>query len=115
MSTQIAAAPIQLTDNAVAKVKQFSEENADYREKLFRVFIEGGGCSGFQYGFAFDDRRDGDLSFDLGGVEVLVDPMSLQYLAGSTVDYVDALTGAGFKVVNPNATTSCGCGKSFNA
>jgi iron-sulfur cluster insertion protein len=115
MSTQTAQIPIDLTEAAAAKVRQFSEQTEEYRGKSFRVFIEGGGCSGFQYGFAFDERRDGDLSFDVGGVELLIDPMSLQYVAGSTVDYVDGLSGAGFKITNPNAKTSCGCGMSFNA
>jgi iron-sulfur cluster insertion protein len=108
-------APIQVTEAAIAKVKLFAGQNDEYRGKTFRVFVEGGGCSGFQYGFAFDDRREGDQCFDVGGLDVLIDPMSLQYLAGSTVDFVEDLRGAGFTVTNPNAKTSCGCGQSFNA
>ena len=107
--------PITVTDSAVAKVRFFAEQNEEYKGKAFRVFVEGGGCSGFQYGFAFDDKRDGDQTFDIGGLEVLIDPMSLQYLAGSTVDFVEDMRGAGFTVNNPNAKTSCGCGSSFNS
>ncbi len=83
--------------------------------KSFRVFVEEGGCSGMQYGMVFDEKRAGDLASEQHGVEVLVDPVSAQYLRGTVVDFSDALTGGGFKISNPNAKQSCGCGKSFEA
>lgn len=83
--------------------------------KNFRVYVEQGGCSGMQYGMVFDERRDGDLASEQHGVEVLVDPISAQYLRGTVVDFSDALTAGGFKITNPNAKESCGCGKSFTA
>ena len=82
---------------------------------MLRVFISGGGCSGFQYGFTFDeDIEDGDLSVEKGGVQLVVDPMSLQYLMGAEVDYTENLQGAQFVIRNPNASTTCGCGSSFS-
>lgn len=79
-----------------------------------RVFVQGGGCSGFQYGMALDgNQRDNDIAFDLHGVKVLVDEISIQYLTGATVDYEENLMGGGFKIENPNAVSSCGCGSSF--
>jgi iron-sulfur cluster assembly accessory protein len=83
--------------------------------KHFRVYVEQGGCSGMQYGMVFDEKRDGDLAAEQHGVEVLVDPISAQYLRGTVVDFSDALTAGGFKITNPNAKESCGCGKSFTA
>jgi iron-sulfur cluster assembly protein/iron-sulfur cluster insertion protein len=83
--------------------------------KNFRVYVEQGGCSGMQYGMVFDDKRDGDIASEQNGVLVLVDPVSAQYLRGTVVDFSDALTAGGFKITNPNAKESCGCGKSFNA
>jgi iron-sulfur cluster assembly protein len=83
--------------------------------KNFRVYVEQGGCSGMQYGMVFDEKRDGDLASEQHGVEILVDPISAQYLRGTVVDFSDALTGGGFKISNPNAKQSCGCGKSFEA
>jgi iron-sulfur cluster assembly accessory protein len=83
--------------------------------KNFRVYVEQGGCSGMQYGMVFDEKRDGDLASEQHGVEVLVDPISAQYLRGTVVDFSDALTAGGFKITNPNAKESCGCGKSFTA
>ena len=80
-----------------------------------RIYVEGGGCSGFQYGFQFDSSRDGDRIFDFDGFRLLVDPFSNHYLGGAQVDYVDGLDGAGFRVQNPQATGSCGCGHSFSA
>jgi len=83
--------------------------------KNFRVYVEQGGCSGMQYGMVFDEKRDGDLISEQHGLEVLVDPISAQYLRGTVVDFSDALTAGGFKITNPNAKESCGCGKSFTA
>ena len=83
--------------------------------KHFRVYVEQGGCSGMQYGMVFDEKREGDLASEQHGVEVLVDPISAQYLRGTVVDFSDELSGGGFKITNPNAKESCGCGKSFNA
>jgi len=88
------------------------EENPELK---LRVFVTGGGCSGFQYGFSFDEKQnDGDLAIEKGGIKVVVDPLSLQYLMGSKVDYTEGLQGARFIVDNPNAETTCGCGSSFS-
>ena len=88
------------------------EENPDLK---LRVYITGGGCSGFQYGFTFDEKvNDGDMTIENSGVTLVVDPMSLQYLIGGVVDYTEGLEGARFFVNNPNATTTCGCGASFS-
>jgi iron-sulfur cluster assembly accessory protein len=83
--------------------------------KNFRVYVEQGGCSGMQYGMVFDEKRDGDLASEQHGVEIVVDPISANYLRGTVVDFSDALVGGGFKISNPNAKQSCGCGKSFEA
>src|SRR5277367_3932642 len=83
--------------------------------KYFRVYVEQGGCSGMQYGMVFDEKRGGDLAAEQHGVEVLVDPISANYLRGTVVDFSDAMVGGGFKITNPNAKESCGCGKSFEA
>jgi len=104
-----------LTDKAIDKVKYFAQSMPDSLNKPLRVFVQGGGCSGFQYGFTFDEKKDGDAVMEQGGITVLVDPMSAQYLKDATVDYVEDFRGAGFSVTNPNATGGCGCGKSFNA
>ncbi|MEM9257205.1 MAG: iron-sulfur cluster insertion protein ErpA [Pseudomonadota bacterium] len=105
---------INLTPSAVAKVRDLVEEEQNGELKL-RVFITGGGCSGFQYGFTFDEiAADDDTAIESEGVTVLVDPMSFQYLVGSEVDYTEGLEGSRFVVNNPNATTTCGCGVSFS-
>ena len=83
--------------------------------KNFRVYVEPGGCSGMQYGMVFDEKRDGDLSAEENGVTILVDPISANYLRGTVVDFSEELVGGGFKISNPNAKQSCGCGKSFEA
>ena len=103
---------IQLTPAAVEQVRliQGQPENAG---KALRVYVEQGGCSGMQYGMTFDEPRDGDLLADQGGVRAVVDAFSAQYLRGAMVDFSDELTGGGFKLTNPNAKQSCGCGKSF--
>jgi iron-sulfur cluster assembly accessory protein len=105
---------VGLTTRAAAECKSLLAlpENAG---KSYRVYVEQGGCSGMQYGMVFDEKRDGDLAAEQHGVEVLVDPISAQYLRGTVVDFSDALTAGGFKITNPNAKESCGCGKSFTA
>jgi iron-sulfur cluster insertion protein len=101
------------TDAAATKVKNLIEEEENPALKL-RVYVTGGGCSGFQYGFSFDEElADDDTVIENMGVNLVVDPMSYQYLVGSTVDYSEGLKGAQFTVNNPNATTTCGCGSSF--
>ena len=107
------AAPLIFTDAAAGKVSELlaEEENPDLK---LRVFISGGGCSGFQYGFTFDEKvEEGDTRIEKSGVTLLVDPMSIQYLMGAEIDYRDDLEGAQFVIRNPNATTTCGCGSSF--
>ncbi|MGA8258890.1 MAG: iron-sulfur cluster insertion protein ErpA [Arenicellales bacterium] len=108
-------APVDFTNSAAAKVKALIEEEDNDALKL-RVFIQGGGCSGFQYGFTFEEeRQDDDTAVEKGGVTLLIDPMSLQYLMGAKIDYKEDLEGARFVINNPNATTTCGCGSSFSA
>jgi iron-sulfur cluster insertion protein len=107
---------LSLTDAAIEKVKFFATTMPDSQNKPLRIFVQGGGCSGFQYGFQFDEKRDGDNVIDQGGITVIVDPQSATYLKDAKVNYVEDFRGAGFAVENPNATGgSCGCGKSFNA
>ncbi|MYM63263.1 iron-sulfur cluster insertion protein ErpA [Pseudomaricurvus sp. HS19] len=104
---------VLVTDNAVAKVKSLIEEEANEELKL-RVFVTGGGCSGFQYGFTFDELvADDDAVIERGGITVLVDSMSYPYIAGSEVDYQEGLQGSRFVIQNPNASSTCGCGASF--
>ena len=103
------------TDSAAAKVGELIREEANPNLKL-RVFVTGGGCSGFQYGFTFDENiEEGDTQVANGGVTLLIDPMSVQYLLGAEIDYREDLEGAQFVIRNPNATTTCGCGSSFSA
>ncbi len=102
------------TDNAASKVKQLIEEEGNADLKL-RVFVSGGGCSGFQYGFTFDEvTNEDDTVLDKNGVQLLIDPMSYQYLVGAEIDYSEGLEGAQFVIKNPNATSTCGCGSSFS-
>jgi len=102
------------TDAAASKVKDLIEEEKNDSLKL-RVFVSGGGCSGFQYGFTFDEKtQDGDTKIEKNGVTLLVDPMSFQYLSGAEIDYKEDLEGSQFVIKNPNATTTCGCGSSFS-
>ena len=106
--------PLVFTDAAALKVKNLIEEEGNPDLKL-RVYVTGGGCSGFQYGFTFDEAlADDDTTIEKDGVLLLVDPMSYQYLVGSTVDYSEGLQGAQFVVTNPNASSTCGCGSSFS-
>ena len=105
---------VNLTQNAVKEIKSLltKTENAG---KNLRLYIEEGGCSGMQYGMVFDEKRDGDLISEKDGVSVLIDPISANYLRGAIVDFSDSMTAGGFKITNPNAKQSCGCGKSFQA
>jgi iron-sulfur cluster insertion protein len=107
--------PLVFSDAAATKVKQLIDEEGNPELKL-RVFVTGGGCSGFQYGFTFDEAvNEDDTSMQKGGVTLLIDPMSLQYLAGAVIDYQESIEGAQFVIKNPNATSTCGCGSSFSA
>jgi len=105
---------LSLTEAAVAKVKDFAARMPDAAGKSLRVFVQGGGCSGFQYGFTFDDARADDHRVAAQDLTVLVDPASATRLNGATVNWVEDMRGAGFSVENPNATGGCGCGKSFS-
>lgn len=115
MEIETASEPvIQLTESAAQEVKTLlaRPENAG---KVLRVYVEKGGCSGMQYSLVFDEQRPDDLTAEMRGVSVLVDPFSAQYIRGAVVDFSDSLTAGGFKISNPNARQSCGCGKSFTA
>ena len=106
--------PLNFTTAAAAKVRELVQEEGNAALAL-RVYIQGGGCSGFQYGFEFDENRaEDDLAVDTDNVTLLVDPLSLQYLMGAEVDYSESLQGAQFVIRNPNAKTTCGCGSSFS-
>ena len=106
---------VTLTEDAATEVKSMQAKNENDAGKPLRVYVEGGGCSGMQYGMVFDEQREGDIVHDFYGVSVLVDEFSSQYLRGTVVDFKDTLNDGGFKISNPNAKESCGCGKSFNA
>ena len=106
---------VNLTENAATEIKSMLAKQGENAGKALRVYIEAGGCSGMQYGMVFDEKRPDDLASEFYGVSVLVDPFSANYLRGSVVDFVDSLNGGGFKISNPNARQSCGCGKSFEA
>jgi len=106
--------PLIFTDAAAHKVRELIDEENNPALKL-RVYISGGGCSGFQYGFTFDEQRaEDDLALEKDGVTLVVDPLSLQYLMGAEIDYTESLSGAQFVIRNPNAKTTCGCGSSFS-
>ena len=108
-------APVIFTDSAATKVKELIIEEGNAELKL-RVFVSGGGCSGFQYGFSFDEvKNDDDTVLEKDGVMLLIDPMSYQYLVGAEIDYTEGLEGSQFVIRNPNATSTCGCGSSFSA
>ena len=108
-----AATPILVTDAAIRRAQVLIEEEENPELKL-RVFVTGGGCSGFQYGFSFDENKnEGDMEISEEGVRILIDPMSFQYLMGAEIDYLEGLQGARFVINNPNAKTTCGCGASF--
>jgi iron-sulfur cluster insertion protein len=107
-------AEVRLTDNAVRRVAELrAQENVP--DAFLRLAVSGGGCSGFQYGFSFDDaRQDGDVAFERGGVTIVVDDVSLELVKGAEIDFVEDMMGASFQVRNPNAASSCGCGNSFS-
>ncbi len=108
-------APLLFTDNAAVKVQQLIKDE-DNEDLMLRVFVQGGGCSGFQYGFTFDEnQQEDDTVVENQGVKLLIDPMSYQYLVGAEIDYSEGLEGSQFVIRNPNATTTCGCGSSFSA
>jgi len=104
---------VTLTEIAATKVKELMNGQADSPEAGLRVAVRGGGCSGFQYALAFDQAKDDDHVFEVDGVSVIVDKVSMQFVFGSEVDYVEGLQGAGFQVNNPNVVAACGCGSSF--
>ena len=106
---------LSLTDKAVEKVKYFAGTMPDSQGKPLRIFIQGGGCSGFQYGLMIEEGGGaGDQVYESNGVRLFVDPVSISYLKGAEVDFVDTVTGGGFTIKNPNATSTCGCGSSFS-
>ena len=104
---------ISLTDSAVSQICKLQSEKAS-EGQLLRIFVEAGGCSGFEYGMSFDHKKDDDKLLESNGVQFLMDATSLEYLAGSEVDFDDGLNGKGFDIKNPNASSTCGCGRSFN-
>ncbi|MDR0996975.1 MAG: iron-sulfur cluster insertion protein ErpA [Zoogloeaceae bacterium] len=109
------APPVIFTDAAVEKVRDLIAEEGN-PNLMLRVFVTGGGCSGFQYGFTFEEEAaEDDERYEKGGVTLLIDPMSFQYLNGATIDYTESLQGSQFTIKNPNAVTTCGCGSSFSA
>ncbi|MDP2835291.1 MAG: iron-sulfur cluster insertion protein ErpA [Pseudomonadota bacterium] len=114
MNAATEMSPFTFTDSAANKVKSLIEEEGNPDLKL-RVFVTGGGCSGFQYGFTFDEvTNEDDMTMEKNGVTLLVDPMSMQYMMGAEVDYTEGLEGAQFVIKNPTATSTCGCGSSFS-
>jgi iron-sulfur cluster insertion protein len=115
MNAEVATeTPLVFTSAAAAKVADLIKDEGN-PELMLRVYIQGGGCSGFQYGFTFDEAaQDGDTEIVTDGVTLVVDPMSMQYLMGAEIDYSEGLQGAQFVIRNPNASTTCGCGSSFS-
>ena len=106
--------PVIFSDSAAAKVKEMIDEEGNPQLKL-RIYVSGGGCSGFEYGFAFDEAvNEDDMKVEKNGVTLLVDAVSFQYLIGAEIDYEEGLEGSRFKIRNPNATSTCGCGSSFS-
>ena len=104
---------VSLSEQAATKIRSLQKEISG-EDKLLRIFVESGGCSGLEYGMSFDLRKDEDELLESGGVSFLMDPTSFSYLSGSVVDFDDGLNGKGFEIRNPNAENTCGCGKSFN-
>ena len=104
---------ITVTDSAVKQLQSILADEAETAGKGLRIFVEHGGCAGLQYGMALDERKDGDSVIEREGVRVFVDGESAKYLTGCTIDFADGLSGAGFRIQNPNAVRSCGCGTSF--
>jgi iron-sulfur cluster insertion protein len=106
---------VNITEDAYARVKDIMSEDPKLAGAALRVFVQGGGCSGMEYGFTFDEEaNDDDFTFEQNGVRVLIDSMSMTYLTGARIDYKDDISGSRFVIDNPNAQTSCGCGSSFN-
>jgi len=115
MSTELGMPTVDITDLASAKMFEILQQEK-MEDKGVRIYVEGGGCSGFQYGFAFDEPRETDFRIPMKeGFDVLVDTFSMNYLSSAMVDFVDTIEGSGFKISNPNATGTCGCGSSFSA
>lgn len=106
---------VNLTESAARHISSMLSDDPENAGKQLRVFVEAGGCSGLQYGMVFDERRDDDLTSEFQGVMVVVDPFSANYIRGAVIDFSEDLSGGGFKINNPNAQSSCGCGKSFHA
>lgn len=104
---------ITLTDSAVRQIQSLAADKAGEGKQL-RIFVEAGGCSGFEYGMSFDESKDEDQLLENNGISFLIDPTSFEYLDGSVVDFDDGLNGKGFEIKNPNASSTCGCGRSFN-
>jgi len=104
---------VRLTENAASQVRDLLTKEPENAGKSLRIYVEDGGCSGLQYGLTFDQKRDNDFVTECFGVSVYVDPFSANYIQGACVDFSDSLTNGGFKITNPNARQSCGCGKSF--
>ena len=114
MEAEASKEPIlRLTESAAGQIKRMQSEQAENAGKILRVYVEQGGCSGMQYGLVFDEKRDQDQTCESFGVPVVVDSFSAQYLQGAVVDFSDGLNAGGFKITNPNARESCGCGRSF--
>lgn len=114
MTEEFNESPVDFSEAAATKVKTLIEEEGN-DALMLRVFVTGGGCSGFQYGFTFDENsQEGDTRVEQHGVTLVIDPMSYQYLVGAEIDYTEGLEGAQFVIRNPNATTTCGCGSSFS-
>ena len=106
-------AEIQVTESAANQIRALLNDSGENKGKGLRVHVEAGGCSGMQYGMRFDEKHADDNVFSQHGVDVIIDPQSLEFLRGSTIDYAESIQGSGFRIQNPNAKTSCGCGKSF--
>lgn len=104
---------LTLTESAASQIKRLQEEQADAEHRL-RIFVDAGGCSGFEYGMSFSCKQEGDHEFEDRGVSFYMDAASLEYMKGSVVEFDDSLHGKGFQIQNPNATNTCGCGRSFN-
>lgn len=106
---------LTLTEKAITKVKEFYQSDKSLEGKALRVLVQKGGCSGYEYGFTFDDKKEGDNALDQGGLQIVVDADSAPLLKGCVVDYKEDFSGSGFAISNPNAKSSCGCGHSFEA
>jgi iron-sulfur cluster insertion protein len=107
------APALSVTEAAVRKIREYRGAHEEHADKAFRVRVDGGGCAGFRYAFEFDDARDDDLCVESGDVTIVVDPMSVGFLRGSTLDFYESLMTSGFVVTNPNSSSTCGCGHSF--